>query len=341
MVNAKDQEAEAVALGREVQRRIEALPGMQSAAITTSLPLRGYGPFFDFVIAGRPVHNGDHEEATLRQVSSTYFQTLEARLERGRLFSSTDTSSTMHVGVVNRSFAHKFFPGEDPLGKQVLYTGPPRPPIEIIGVIDDIHEGELNAGSAPALYELFDQNPTFWFSVIARTSQNEASLLPQMMRAIHQVNAGIAVYEPGTMEQLIHQAPVTYLHRSAAWLALGFASMALLLGVVGLYGVIAYSVNQRTREIGVRMALGAQRSTVYKLILTEAARLITIGVGLGIAGSLATTSLLRPLLFGVRPADLPTLVGVAGLLAAAAMLASYLPARRAAAVNPVEALRAE
>jgi macrolide transport system ATP-binding/permease protein len=340
-VGSRNGEAEAVALGRAVQSQIAALPGVESVAITNSLPLRGYGPFFDFVIQGRPIRKGDHEEATLRRVSSNYFTAIGARIERGRFFSKVDTSTSLRVGVINRSFARRFFPGEDALGKRLVYTGPPRPPIEIVGIIDDIQEGELNAGNAPAFYELFDQSPSFWFSVVARTSQREASLLPLMVRAVHQVSTGIAVYEPGTMTQLIDQAPVTYLHRAAAWLAGGFAGMALLLGVVGLYGVIAYSVSQRTREIGVRMALGAQRATVYKMILIEAARLIAIGVGLGIAGSLATTSLLRPLLFGVRPIDIPILVGVAAVLGTAALLASYLPARRAASVNPVEALRAE
>jgi ABC-type antimicrobial peptide transport system permease subunit len=252
-----------------------------------------------------------------------------------------DNSSTARVGVINRSFARKFLPGEDPIGKRIVYTGPPRPAIEVIGVIDDIKEGELNAESTPALYVLFDQSPAFWFSIAARTSQDEASLLPQMARAIHQVDPKIAIYEPGTMEQIIQQGQVAYLHRSAAWLAGGFAAMALLLGVIGLYGVIAYSVSQRTREIGVRMALGAQRSTVSGMVLREALRLTVVGIGAGVVGSLATTSLLRPLLFGVRPWDGATLAGVAALLGVAAMLASYLPAHRAASVNPVDALRAE
>jgi ABC-type antimicrobial peptide transport system permease subunit len=143
------------------------------------------------------------------------------------------------------------------------------------------------------------------------------------------------------METNIRQSQTAYLHRSAAWLAGGFAGMALLLGVVGLYGVIAYSVSQRTREIGVRMALGAQRSAVSGMVLREALRLIAIGVGAGVLGSLGTAGLLRPLLFGVQPWDWTTLAGVAGLLGASAMVASYLPAHRAASVNPVDALRAE
>jgi macrolide transport system ATP-binding/permease protein len=155
------------------------------------------------------------------------------------------------------------------------------------------------------------------------------------------MDSHIAVFGQNTMEMSIRQSQTAYLHRSAAWLASGFAAMALLLGVVGLYGVIAYSVSQRTREIGVRMALGAQRSAIAGMVLREALRLIGVGIGGGVLGSLATAGLLRPLLFGVRPWDSTTLAGVAVLLGLAAMLASYLPARRAASVNPVEALRPE
>jgi predicted lysophospholipase L1 biosynthesis ABC-type transport system permease subunit len=193
----------------------------------------------------------------------------------------------------------------------------------------------------PAFYIPFTQDPGPFFSVALRSSEDDASLLPMMARVMHQVDPHIAVFGQGTMETNIRQSQPAYLHRSAAWLAGGFAGMALLLGVVGLYGVIAYSVSQRTREIGVRMALGAQRSAVSGMVLREALRLIAIGVGAGVLGSLGTAGLLRPLLFGVQPWDWTTLAGVAGLLGASAMVASYLPAHRAASVNPVEALRAE
>jgi macrolide transport system ATP-binding/permease protein len=143
------------------------------------------------------------------------------------------------------------------------------------------------------------------------------------------------------MRNRIDDSPSAYLHRSSAWLVGGFAGMALLLSVVGLYGVIAYSVGQRTREIGVRMALGAERRRVYALILKEAGWLTAIGIGAGLACSLAVSKLMRELLFGVQAWDVPTLIAVAGVLAVSALLASYIPARRAASVNPVEALRAE
>jgi predicted lysophospholipase L1 biosynthesis ABC-type transport system permease subunit len=205
--------------------------------------------------------------------------------------------------------------------------------------VRDIKEGPLNDITRPAFYIPFAQDPGPFFSVVLRSLQDDASLLPMMVRVMHETDSHIAVFGQSTMEISIRQSQTAYLHRSAAWLAGGFAGMALLLGVAGLYGVIAYSVNQR--EIGVRMALGAQRSAVSGMVLREALRLVVIGIGAGALGSLATAGLLRPLLFGVRPWDATTLGGVAVLLGLAAMLASYLPARRAASVNPVEALRAE
>jgi ABC-type antimicrobial peptide transport system permease subunit len=158
---------------------------------------------------------------------------------------------------------------------------------------------------------------------------------------IHEIDPGIAVSNAMTMKGKIENSPAAYLHRSSAWLVGGFAGMALVLSVMGLYGVIAYSVSQRTREIGVRMALGAQRGSVYGMILREAGWLIAMGIVVGLGCSLGAGMLMRTLLFGVKAWDAPTLGAVAMVLAAFALIASYVPARRAASVNPVEALRAE
>ena len=259
---------------------------------------------------------------------------------RGRTFTEDD-GLKMHVAIVNRAMAQKFFGGEDPIGKRIRYTGGTGPTLEIVGIVRDIKEGPLNDATRPAFYIPFAQDPGPFFSVVLRSSQDDASLLPMMARVMHEMDSHIAVFGQSTMERSIQQSQSAYLHRSAAWLAGGFAGMALLLGVISLYGVIAYSVSQRTREIGVRMALGAQRSSVSGMVLREAMKLIAIGIGAGVAGSLATAGLLRPLLFGVPPWDGATLAGVALILGMAAMAASYLPAHRASSVNPVEALRSE
>jgi len=330
----------AIALEREVLRRMESLPGVRSAAVATFLPLTGNGPFSDFIIDGQPMRPGDHDEATRREITPTYFATVGAQMMRGRTFTEDD-GLKMHVAIVNQAMARKFFAGGDPIGKRIRYTGGTGPTLEVIGIVKDIKEGPLNDVTRPAFYIPFAQDPGPFFSVVLRSSQYEASLLPMMVRTMHDFDPSIAAFGQSTMETSIRESQTAYLHRSAAWLAGGFAGMALLLGVVGLYGVIAYSVSQRTREIGVRMALGAQRSAVSGMVLREAGKLIVVGIGAGVLGSLATAGLPRPLLFGVRPWDSTTLIGVAVLLGVAAIMASYLPARRAASVNPVDALRAE
>jgi ABC-type antimicrobial peptide transport system permease subunit len=162
-----------------------------------------------------------------------------------------------------------------------------------------------------------------------------------MTAAIRDIDPAIVTLNPVSMTDAIHNAPATYIHRSSAWLVAGFAAAALILGVVGLYGVVAYSVSRRTREIGVRMALGAQPGAVYGLILKEASGLVALGIGLGLASAIGAATLIEKLLFNTPAWDAPTLAGVAMLLAVSALLASYLPARRAASVNPVTALRVE
>lgn len=191
------------------------------------------------------------------------------------------------------------------------------------------------------MYRPFYQNANSGFEVLTRTSRDDRAMLPVMESTLRSIDPGMAIFAPMTMEQKIHDAPSTYLHRSSAWLVGGFAVLALLLGAVGLYGVIAYSVSQRTREIGVRMALGAERATVYRLVMRESAQLIVTGIVVGIAASVSAAMLIRKLLFDVSAWDVPTLAGVAIVLALSALLASYIPARRAASVSPAEALRAE
>jgi predicted permease len=329
-----------VALDREIINRVQALPGVTSVGLTTKLPIEDGDSTTDFHRVDRPYH-GEHYEVAIRVVSSNYMATLETRLVSGCYFNDGDDAAKPKVAIVNQALAKQYFPGEDPVGKQITFGGPPNQNMLIVAVVNDIQEGQLDAAPRGAIYLAMNQNPSTSFTVLARTAQDERSFLPELTAAIHAVDPGMAVYDPSTLDLKIHDAPSTYLHRSSAWLVGGFAVMALLLGVVGLYGVIAYSVSQRKREIGVRMALGAERATVYRLILGEASRLIVVGVALGIGASVGAAMLMRKLLFGVQAWDVTTLVAVAFVLAASAMLASYIPARRAASVSPAESLRAE
>jgi ABC-type antimicrobial peptide transport system permease subunit len=245
------------------------------------------------------------------------------------------------VAIINQALARQYFSGEDPIGRQLSYLSDPPVPMEIVGIVEDVREGPLDAPIPPVLYIPFNQSTGNSFGVVVRTSQAGPSLLPALAGTIRRINPDIVLYGAQTMSDRIHLSRSAYLHRSSAWLVGGFAVLALLLGVIGLYGVMAYAVGQRTREIGVRIALGAQRGSVYRLVLGEAGWLVATGIVTGLVCSVAAATLLRGLLFGVRSWDVPTLAGVAAVLGSSALLASYLPARRAASVNPVEALRSE
>ena len=330
-----------IALEREILNRVSALPGVISAAITNKLPV-GDGDFTtSFRVVGRALSN-EHNEVAYRLVSTDYFKTLQARLLEGRYFTAAEDASKPHVALINEALARKYFPGEQPVGMFINYDGAqPEHKMQVVGIIDDIREGPLDTDARAAFYVPFEQHPISFFSIVARTSVDPQSLLPVLTATVHQIDPGIAAFGGTTMEQRIRDSPPAYLHRASALLVGSFAALALLLSVVGLYGVIAYSVSQRTREIGVRMALGAQRSTVYQLILKQAVRLIAVGIVAGLAGSIAAAMLMRNLLFGTQVWDAFTLATVAVVLGSAALLASYLPARRAASVNPLEALRAD
>jgi macrolide transport system ATP-binding/permease protein len=338
---AYGKDSQAIALARLVAAKTEGLPGVISAAVAENgVPLSGNGNTTWFRVLGRPWH-GEHNDVAQRHVSAAYFSTLGARLRRGRFFQEAEDQSKPKVAIINEAFAKRFFPGEDPIGKQLARVGINPVPIGIIGIVDDIREGPLDVTIPPVLYTPFNQEPDDEFTVVVRTVQSEAALLPAITAIVRQIDPGIVSMRGTTMTGRVNDSQSAYLHRSLAWLVGGFAGMALLLGVVGLYGVIAYSVNQRVREIGIRMALGAQPASVYRLILGQAGWLTMLGIAVGVAGSVCATSLIRSLLFGVDSWDVTTLAGVAAILWMAALAASFLPARHAASVNPVDALRAE
>jgi macrolide transport system ATP-binding/permease protein len=345
MVGAPDstygKDPQTIALGRRMIGRILSLPGVTSAGTTSVFPVSFNGNTDWIRFVGRP-YNGQHNEVNERDVSAGYFQTIGAKMLRGRYFSDAEDDSKPKVAIINQALAKKYFPGEDPIGKIIGDTElTPKSLKQIIGIVDDIREGSLDSEIWPAEYLPFNQDPNTYMSLVVRTSQSEQSTLPALVAAIHDIDPNIVTFDVRSMRDRIDHSTSAYLHRSSAWLVGAFALLALLLGVVGLYGVIAYSVSQRTREIGVRMALGAEPARVYGLILREAGWLTSAGIGAGMVCSLAVTTLLRKLLFGVRSWDVPTLLAVAAVLGVAALAASYIPARRAASVNPIEALRAE
>jgi predicted permease len=334
-------DSQQIGLYREIERRVAGLAGVQSVGLTSDLPVQCNCNTDWIRIVGKPFH-GEHNEVNERDVSPNYLPTLKARLVRGRLFSEAEDKSKPRVIVINETLARKYFPGEDPIGQKVG-TGDLAPEAmrEIIGVVGDVREGALDAEIWPTEYQAINQVPYKYFAVAVRTAQDERTLLPVLVSTLHRIDPNLGVYGEITMTDQIDSTQSALLHRYSTWLVGGFAAMALVLGVVGLYGVIAYSVSQRTREIGVRMALGAQRSAVYRLVLNEAGRLIALGVVVGLACAVGAATLMRKVLFGVQAWDAGTLAVVALVLASAALLASYFPARRAASVSPTDALRAE
>jgi predicted permease len=330
-----------VELYREITRRLSALPGVESVGITSDLPVQCNCDTDWVRIIGKPFH-GEHNEVDERDVSPGYLPTLKAKLIRGRLFAEDDDKSKSQKIVINQEFAEKYFPGEDPIGKKIANGSlDPKSVREIIGIVANVREGGLEEDLWPVEYQAMYYDPDNSASIAIRTAGDEGAILPSAVKTLHELDPGLGTYNPLTMTEQIDNSQSALIHRTAMWLVAGFAGIALILSVVGLYGVIAYSVSQRTREIGVRMALGAQRSTVYKMVMRQAAWLTGFGVAIGIVCSLGASSLMGKLLFGVAAWDAMTLLTVAIVLAASALAASFLPARRAASVNPTEALRAE
>jgi macrolide transport system ATP-binding/permease protein len=330
-----------LALSRGLMQAVSSVPGVQSAGTVASLPVTCNCDAVPYGVQGRP-WSGTQQVAESSTVSAGYIATLQARLLKGRLF--TDTDDTLHppVVLINRIMAQQFFHGEDPVGQTIGDEHlSPSSLHQVIGVVDDIREGALDDPLAPAVYFSVNQNPGNSFFLVVRTAQDPIAALPAIVAAIHRLDPAIGVRNEFTMIEHIHDSQASYLHSSTAWFVGGFAVCALLLGVIGLYGVIAYSVSQRTREIGVRMALGAQRSSIGRLILREAAYLVLFGLVFGIPASFFIGRLLRSFLFGVSSWDLSVLTGVSATLAAATLIAAWIPARRAAATDPIEALRNE
>ena len=334
--------AQEIELHRKILSRLQNLPGVIGVAMARDLPMSGPGSTQIGFVA-RP-SLGANNEVGHQVISPGYLSVVKATLLKGRHFNENDNASGPLVAIINHTLAQRYFAGENPLGKQFFYHAhditreASQPPIQVVGVIADMKDYALDSKAMPVIYTPYEQWPD-GNSIVVRTSQKAASVLPALIAVIHKIDPEILTDGGATMSELIQTSRAAYMHRALAWLAGGFAALALLLSVVGLYGVIAYSVSQRTHEIGVRMALGATPASVYHLVLREAGWLTLIGLILGVFGSIAAGISVRSLLFGVRAWDVSILGAVAVVLVVCALLASYAPARRAASVDPLTALR--
>jgi predicted permease len=326
-------------LAQQVAGRVAAVPGVLSVGYADLSPLApALAPAATLWVAGRSEHEQLKESGPVRRVSAGYFRTLEATLLRGREFTAGDLAAVRPVMIINNTAAQRYFRGDNPIGQSIAVGGAGSPLREVVGVVADIKDGPPESPPHPAAYVPFDQSA---FILVVRSAQAEQTVFPSVVAAVHDVQPGLLVHGQTTMSEQMRRMPSTSLNRSSAWLVGGFASIAFMLGVVGLYGVIAYTVSQRAREIGVRMALGAQRRSVYWLVMGDAARLVSLGAALGVVGAVALGTLIEHLLFAVESWDPAILAAASTALITSALLASYVPARRAVFVNPVEVLRAE
>ena len=336
--NGNPSPQQAIALERQVLGSIGSLPGVVSVG-SGHLPVSDNRPVTWIRLVGRPF-NGEHNEVGYRVVSSSYFSTIEARLLSGRYFSEDEDPSRPKVIIINQALARQYFPDENPIGKKIgnydlsLIR-------EVVGVVENIREGALDERIWPAVYLPFNQAPMNGFDLVVRTAQDPKFMLPTLVTAVHRVNPELVTMDEATMNEVIGDSESTWLHHSAAWLSGSFASFAFVLGIIGVYAVIAYSVGRRTREIGVRIALGAQQDDVLAMILKQGLKLAALGTGTGLLLSLVLTRFLGSLLYGIRATDPLTFATMVAALFVVVSLASYIPARRAAKVDPMVALRYE
>jgi putative ABC transport system permease protein len=336
----------ATAFFLQVVERIRATPGVVGAAAVTTLPMNPVGIDHDipFLVEGQPPPpTGQEPQADFRITTPGYFRVLGMRVLRGRDLTDGDHAQAQRVVVINQTMARRFFPNEDPLGKRITFGATREPDDElyaIVGVVSDVRHRGLDAEPRPEVYV----SPHHWPSygsmhLLVRTAGDPAAMAPAVKQAVYALDPNQPLGHVLTMPQLV-SASVAH-RRFNAMLIGTFAGVGVLLAAIGIYGVMAYAVSRRTREIGIRVALGAEAGDVVALVVRQGLAPVALGIGVGIAGALALTRLLQTLLHGVRSTDPVTYAAVTLFLAAIALLATYVPARRASRVDPLVALRVE
>jgi putative ABC transport system permease protein len=320
--------------------RVEALAGVESAALAITLPPDRVAFLDSFEIPGRTPKEGG-PVVPVPWVSYDYFRTLGIPVLRGRVFDRRDKPGSPAVMVISEALAREYFPGEDPVGKRLKHGGPSlnNPYREIIGVVADVKYQGLAGENAPVYYESADQysSPPMW--LVVRTAGHARQWLAVVRAKIRAIDPNVPVASAGSLEEALHESVALPQFRTTVMAIFAFSALAL--AAVGIYGVLAYSVERRTQEIGVRMALGATAPAVLRLVIAQGGRLVSVGIVLGLAGAFALTRVLKQMLFGVTAFDTMTFAGAALVLGAVAVVASLIPALRAARVDPVTALRQE
>ena len=325
-----------------VVEKIRGLPGVASAGFTSNLPFTSQGYTHDFLIEDRPFAPGTSQDALYREVTNDYLQTLQARLLEGRLFGNEDRANSLPVVIINETFKKQYWPNESPLGKRVQTSGDNTPWQTIIGVVADVRERGLELDMKPAVYLPVVQLPFGWnnpHQLAIRTSMDPHAIAKAARESIWAVDRDQPIADVRTMDDIIDLEVAN--HKQQTALLGTFAALALVLASLGIYGVLSYAVTQRTREIGVRVALGASTGEVTRMVVGHGIALTALGIAIGTGAALAVTRSMTELLVGVNSGDPVIYVAVAALLSMVALVACYVPAARAARVDPMVALREE
>jgi len=322
-------------------QRVRELPGVVSAGGIDTLPISGGGSMQPIAAEGQPsLPMSEQPEVAVRGVDPGFFETMKVPLLQGRQLTASDITDRSQVVVISQAMAKRFWGRENPIGKRLTLTFFPEKSREVVGVVGDIKQDGLNVVDPVAtLYLPRAQYPSPYLTLVVRAASRSEGLIVSIANAVHQVDREQPVLDVVSMDDIL----VNSLSRQQFNMLLlaAFSGLALLLAAIGIYSVLAYSVRRRVREIGVRMALGAQRGDILRMILGQGTKLAFIGTGIGIAGALALTRLLSSQLFGVTATDPITFVSVSALIIVVALLACYIPARRATKVDPLVALRYE
>jgi putative ABC transport system permease protein len=320
--------------------KVATLPGTQAVAATNVVPLSGDDFILGFDIKGRPPYSaGDTPSTNYYAVSADYFNTMGIRIVKGRPFTKHDTKDSPRVAIINETMARKFFPGEDPIGKFINVTLGPTVYREIVGIASDVKQYSLDQETTLQTYEPYTQTPFVSMTLVVRASGDPANLSSSIRRSVLELDKDQPVSGIKTLAENLSASVAQ--QRFAMLLLVVFASVAMILAGVGIYGVMSYTITQRTHEIGIRRALGASPRDVLRLVVGHGMILTLIGLLLGLSGAFALTRLLNTLLFGVSATDVTTFAFFSVSLAVVALIACLVPALRALKVDPMTALRYE